>query len=92
MVNSPCCINGVIGDGRLMLAVTPLATPLNVYFVRVDSSWSKLPDLHDVIDDVYDVILEEHPSVEQDFDCGIAWTIKAVHDGKRWKRRRGGAY
>lgn len=67
----PVFIRAALGDGNILLAVTPLNTRPNHYFIRVDSKWLTKDDtetIYDHLDEIYEAIEEQCGSKDADCD------------------------
>lgn len=62
---TPAFVAAFFGDGKQLVAITPLNTRPNYYVIRVDSSWNLSnfqdePIMGDYIDEIYDAIEAEY--------------------------------
>ena len=59
----------VWGDGKRIVAIRPIITRTHHFVVAVDSSIAHERDVHDIIDDIYEVHQEHFGSCEC-YECG----------------------
>lgn len=68
----PVLIEGHLGDGMKLVAITPINTRPNYYLIRVDSTWSvynrDTPSICEHIDEIYDAIEDEVGPADQTDD------------------------
>jgi len=85
----PVFICKALGDGNTLLAMTPLNTRPNHYFIRIDSKWLDRENrdvIYDHLDEIYEAIEEQCGSKDDgeddseslpwpalDLDCGCSW-------------------
>src|SRR5713101_492239 len=59
----PMFVDEILGNGEMLISVTPLNTRPHYYLIRIDSHWlSKDPDdetIYDHLDDIYEVIEDQ---------------------------------
>lgn len=87
----PVFIRGVLGDGNLLLAVTPLNTRPNYYLIRIDSGWLKKDDtetIYEHLDEIEDAIEDEVGLRDYEDDegneCLAEWPSLNTNAGISW--------
>lgn len=78
----PVLVPKIFGDGKVVIALRPIATRLHHYVVAIDSTWNldnhcnfdlkpgqaPQPELHDHLDEIYDAIIDHFGEVDTDED------------------------
>ena|ERR1700722_7896139 len=87
----PVFIRTALGEGDLLLAVTPLNTRPNYYLIRVDASWLKKDDtetIYDHLDEIEETIEDQVGSRDYEDDDGnerlAEWPALNIHAGVSW--------
>ncbi len=87
----PVFIEQALGNGDLLLAVTPLNTRPNHYLIRIDSTWLKKDDtetIYDHLDEIEDAIEEVVGSRDYEDDdgneCLAEWPALNLNAGISW--------
>jgi len=62
---TPAVVDVKLGNGRQLLAVTPLNTRPNYYLIRVSSAWIG-DKIHDHLDEIYDAIIDQYGEKERE--------------------------
>jgi hypothetical protein len=68
----PVFVERVLGDGKRLLALTPLNTRPNYYVIRVDSKQG----MQDQINDIIEAIIEEYSEIEREREYLIEDGVK----------------
>ncbi len=87
----PVFIRKALGDGNLLLAVTPLNTRPNYYLIRIDANWLKKDDtetIYDHLDEIEDAIEDEVGCRDYEDDEGnerlAEWPALNTNAGISW--------
>ncbi|MDR3797997.1 MAG: hypothetical protein P4K93_07580 [Terracidiphilus sp.] len=87
----PVFIEHALGNGDLLLAVTPLNTRPNYYLIRIDSNWLKKDDtetIYDHLDEIEDAIEEQCGRRDYEDDdgneCLAEWPALNINSGISW--------
>jgi|SRR6185503_9684813 len=87
----PVFIRKALGDGNTLLAVTPLNTRPNHYFIRIDSKWLDKDNrdvIYDHLDEIYEAIEEQCGTRDYEDDDGnerlAEWPALNLNAGCSW--------